>query len=552
MATSTKTRNAPRGKSAAAPPTLTPEQTAAAQALGDAYADKLRPAPAPIVTAEGETLLGILLDVEISAIDQAPNVRADLGDLDGLAESIREHGVISPIVVTPSGDRYLLVYGQRRLAASKLVGLERIPAIVDATAAARRVSDVATIQLVENLQRLELNPIERAKALRTIVDSGVSQADLARRLGVGASSISNDLRLLNLAEPVQAKVSSGEITASHAKAIASLPEKQQTEIAKTIVDRGLSTKPMSSHELESTIKWKTDEATSDEARKTRTSKVIPRGITVLEEAGVEKGTPVDVTGSAYSIDLDAARKAIAKAGWPVVDHRRRGYGKLPEGCDCVALQLDLDGRKPKVEKVCINEKHYDRQVNVDHLTRKAEEARLDELVGRLIDGLAPMLEVLPQPALAFLAWRQYGGTFDEVLALPTAELARGLASGRASDYWVRRDESLPAVVEAIAPAPVADVDAGVPLTADQVEAIQTDGREAAEAIAFAEPPTKPATARKSRTRTERPVASEETAPAGLDSSPAPVADETPAPAEPVAPTVRTKPAPKPAAAKRRR
>ena len=138
------------------------------------------------------------------------------------AESIRAHGVLQPIVVIATLDGYQLIAGERRLRAAQMAGLERIPATVREA----DEQDQLELALVENLQRTDLNPIEAAAAFRRLIDEfGLDQDEVASRVGRARSSIANTLRLLDLAEPVQAAVASGQISEGHARAIAGLTER---------------------------------------------------------------------------------------------------------------------------------------------------------------------------------------------------------------------------------------------------------------------------------------------------------------------------------------
>jgi ParB family chromosome partitioning protein len=166
-----------------------------------------------------------------------PRLRFDEAELESLAASIREHGVIQPILVTETIDGYLLVAGERRVRASRRAGLERSPAVV------RQLADRDQLELalVENLQRADLDPIETATAYRQLIDEfEFSQDDLAARVGRARSTITNTLRLLDLAAGVQAAVIAAELTEGHARAIGGLDVGQQEGVARTVVDDALS------------------------------------------------------------------------------------------------------------------------------------------------------------------------------------------------------------------------------------------------------------------------------------------------------------------------
>ena len=156
-----------------------------------------------------------------------------------LAASVKATGLIQPIVVRRNGqDQYQLIAGERRWRAAKLAGLSAIPALL------REVDSFTQAQmaLVENIQREDLNPIDRAQAYRTLMNQlGLTQAELAGRLGEDRSSIANHLRLLDLAEPVQAMVSDGRLSLGHAKILAGVADiLEQERLANLVVSQGLS------------------------------------------------------------------------------------------------------------------------------------------------------------------------------------------------------------------------------------------------------------------------------------------------------------------------
>jgi ParB family transcriptional regulator, chromosome partitioning protein len=166
-----------------------------------------------------------------------PRQRMDQAELDALASSIREHGVLQPVLVTETLDGYQLVAGERRFRASQMAGLERIPAIV------RQLADREQLELalVENLQREDLGPMEEAHAFRSLVDDfGMTQDDIATRVGRARSTVTNTLRLLDLDPAIQSAVAEGTLSEGHARAIGGLPVDQQTRVLGTIAEQQLS------------------------------------------------------------------------------------------------------------------------------------------------------------------------------------------------------------------------------------------------------------------------------------------------------------------------
>lgn len=159
-------------------------------------------------------------------------------ELAGLVESIRRHGVLQPIVVRPSSGGFEVVAGERRWRAAEAAGLDAIPAIV------RTLTDQEALELalVENLQREDLNPMERARAYHRLIEQfGLSQERVAERVGKSQPSVANSLRLLNLPKQIQASLEAGRISEGHARAILSLAtEPAMLRLWERVERRGLS------------------------------------------------------------------------------------------------------------------------------------------------------------------------------------------------------------------------------------------------------------------------------------------------------------------------
>jgi ParB family chromosome partitioning protein len=171
-----------------------------------------------------------------------PRTEFDREALDELVASIREVGVLQPVVVRPLLDepgRYELIMGERRLRATKELGLDSIPAVVKETADEDMLRDA----LLENLHRSQLNPLEEASAYQQLLaDFGITQEELAGRIGRSRPQITNTIRLLKLPPSVQTKVAAGVLSAGHARAILSLGDDQEAMIrlADKIVNEDLS------------------------------------------------------------------------------------------------------------------------------------------------------------------------------------------------------------------------------------------------------------------------------------------------------------------------
>lgn len=179
--------------------------------------------------------------VSIDKINPNPNQpRTHFNEtlLNELADSIRENGVLQPLLVRKKGEGYEIIAGERRYQASKIAGLEELPVIV------KEVDDQKMLELalIENLQRSDLNPIEEAKGYRQLIKaSGMTQAALSKAVSKSRSSITNSLRLLDLPEPVQQYLFDGRLTAGHARAILAVPyEEQRIKLADKVVAEGLS------------------------------------------------------------------------------------------------------------------------------------------------------------------------------------------------------------------------------------------------------------------------------------------------------------------------
>lgn len=162
----------------------------------------------------------------------------DEGALNDLASSIREHGVISPIVVNAAPDgRYMIIAGERRYRAAKMAGKTKVPVVVRSYTE----REVKEISLIENLQREDLNPIEAANAMKQLMDEyRLTQEELAERIGKSRPAVTNTLRLLSLTPEVISMVASGKLSAGHARALVTLPEDVQYKLAGDAVKDGLS------------------------------------------------------------------------------------------------------------------------------------------------------------------------------------------------------------------------------------------------------------------------------------------------------------------------
>jgi ParB family chromosome partitioning protein len=158
--------------------------------------------------------------------------------LEELSQSIKEYGVIQPVLVRKTGDRFELIAGERRFRATKLAGLETIPAIVKELSE----QETAEIAMIENLQREDLNFMEEAEGYQVLLTTfGLTQEELAKRVGKSQSTIANKLRLLKLPAAVREELSQETVTERHARALLKLPDEQrQLEVIKCIKEREMT------------------------------------------------------------------------------------------------------------------------------------------------------------------------------------------------------------------------------------------------------------------------------------------------------------------------
>lgn len=198
---------------------------------------------------------------DISPNSEQPRKRFNEDALQELADSIKENGVIQPIIVSKRGSGYRIVAGERRWRASRLAGLKVIPAIV------RDLTDQQTMEqaLIENIQRQDLNPLEEAFAMDNLMkEHGLTQEALAKKLGKSRPAIANTLRLINIDESLQDFIRNGDLSAGHARALLAITDKEEQKKAADVV----MIKEMSVRETEEYVK-KILSGPSPAPRKTR-------------------------------------------------------------------------------------------------------------------------------------------------------------------------------------------------------------------------------------------------------------------------------------------
>lgn len=170
-----------------------------------------------------------------------PRVQMDESELQGLADSIREHGVLQPLIVSYDGqlDRYILIAGERRWRASRLAGLENVPVVLRQASEQQRLE----LALIENVQRADLTPLETAEAYHHLIDEfGLTHEEVAVRVGKSREAVTNTHRLVKLPDAIKKGLVDGLITEGHARALLSLEASPQVllDVYKTVVNNKLS------------------------------------------------------------------------------------------------------------------------------------------------------------------------------------------------------------------------------------------------------------------------------------------------------------------------
>lgn len=255
------------------------------KALGRGLNALLRETESPPAAAAG------LEQVPLNLIDPnpfQPRTQLPQDGLDELANSIRASGLLQPILIRPAGDRYQLVAGERRWRAANKAGLENVPAVV------REIDDAEALELAlaENLMREALNPLEVARAYDQLQrEFQLTHEQIAERLGVNRTTVTNTLRLLGLPPEVQALLMEGKISAGHARALLAVPGSEgQAKLAALVVEKGLSVR-----NLEKIV------APRPSAQQKENPKAAPRTDPNLRAAVLELeralGTRVKVVGS---------------------------------------------------------------------------------------------------------------------------------------------------------------------------------------------------------------------------------------------------------------
>lgn len=232
--------------------------------------------PTEVSSERGSALLDIPVN-SIEANESQPRSLFEEESLVSLAASIREVGVLQPVLVRDLGNsRYQLIAGERRWRAAKRVGLPSIPAIVRSASEAERVEHA----LIENLHRQDLNPMEEASAYQQLIeDFGLTHEKLSARVGKSRAAITNALRLFQLPPSVQDLVRSGQVSSGHARALLSTPDRSfQESLARRIVTEGLSVRS-----VEEAVKDRNTRGIPERQQRANTAGPPPAAILELEE-----------------------------------------------------------------------------------------------------------------------------------------------------------------------------------------------------------------------------------------------------------------------------
>ncbi|HOQ76685.1 MAG TPA: ParB/RepB/Spo0J family partition protein [Thermoclostridium sp.] len=228
-----------------------------------------------------------VLEVKINDVEpnaDQPRKVFDQERLQALAESIKEHGVVQPIIVRQDGSRYVIVAGERRWRAAKLAGLKTIPVVVKELSS-RQVMEIA---LIENLQREDLNPIEEAEAYQKLMDEySMTQEEVAKLVGKSRAAIANSVRLLSLAKEIQEMLVDGRLTSGHARTLVTIEDPiKQKELAEIIAKKGLNVR-----EAE---RLAAQESKRSSVKKVRTRKEDLEMTQLVEDLRTLFGTKIDL------------------------------------------------------------------------------------------------------------------------------------------------------------------------------------------------------------------------------------------------------------------
>jgi ParB family chromosome partitioning protein len=197
-----------------------------------------RPAEAPAPAPQSAGLMELAID-QIAPNPYQPRKTFNEASIEELARSVRQHGIVQPLVVTRSGDRYKLIAGERRYRAAQKAGLTTVPVVVKEMMGDGEALQIA---LIENIQREDLNPIEEAQAYHQLHEEfGLTQEEISKQVGKERSTVANFLRLLKLPDNVKKLLASGQLSMGHARALLAVEsQKKQEQLAERVVKRNLN------------------------------------------------------------------------------------------------------------------------------------------------------------------------------------------------------------------------------------------------------------------------------------------------------------------------
>ncbi len=253
--------------------------------------------------------LDALLDTGLEDVQNSAFIEVDLGSIDPnegqarkefdeeklkeLAQSISIHGVIQPIILKPKGSRFEIIAGERRWRAARIAGLKTVPSIIKDLAH----REIVEISLIENLQRVDLNPLEEAAGLKFLMEEfKLTQEEVSERVGKSRPAIANALRMLTLSAKVREMIAEGKITAGHAKALAGLKdEAAQNDLAMQVFNSDLTVR-----QLERLIR-KTSEPKTNATRESRDTALADFEDRLREQLGTKVNITGDLSGGSIVI-----------------------------------------------------------------------------------------------------------------------------------------------------------------------------------------------------------------------------------------------------------
>lgn len=246
-----------------------------------------------------------------------------------LAQTLDEEGLLQPIVVREDGEGYEIVAGERRYRAAKSLGWEKIPAIVNNLSDAQ----TASLALIENLQRENLNPIDEALAYQELMKiNNLTQTQLAQNIGKSQSYVANKLRLLKLAPSVQQSLAQGQISARHGRALLALDVDQQGRLLKEILDKDLSVKETEKIAADFDNYFAPKKAKKPTIRYSKDLRVqintIKQAVKLAKEAGTKVQVKEEKTSDEYTITIVMKNQAPGKKGGLV--HGKHYCGSQPK------------------------------------------------------------------------------------------------------------------------------------------------------------------------------------------------------------------------------